>query len=187
MEHAKKFVLVDPKFATPNIREKTLSGLDGEIDTILNSDVSDDVKARNYAAALRRHKNYSSFSSQTKPKPIEKLETEVLQSVAPAKKYKAKRLIKRLKQQKEVDWSSDGELIYRQQKIPKSNIVDLIDDVLKTKTIESPPPGYDALAAALKDAETPRDLVSNEARWNFMRGNVKSKRDKSARSKWIHY
>ena len=56
MEHSKKFVLVDPRFATPSMRQKTLSGLDGEIDNILNSDMSDDVKAQNYASVLRRHK-----------------------------------------------------------------------------------------------------------------------------------
>ena len=178
-------MLVDPRFARPTIREKTLSGLDSEIDHILNSDVSDDVKVHNYATVLRRHKSYS-FPPEAKPKPIEKLETELLQSLPATKKYKAKQLMKRLNQQKEVDWSSDGELIYRQEKIPKSNIVDLIDDVLQTKTTETPPVGYEALAAALKAAETPRHLISNAARWNFMRGNIKSKAARSLRKKWIH-
>jgi hypothetical protein len=184
MEHAKKFVLMDPRFAKPTMKEKTLGGLDGEIDNILNSDQSDDIKAQNYAVALRRYRNYSQPSLPKVPN-IDKLETEVLQSVAPTKKYKAKRLIKRLKHQKDVDWSSDGELIYQQEKIPKSNIVDLIDDVLTAKSVEAPPPGYEALASALHAAETPRDLISNAARWNFMKGNVKSKRARSIRDKWI--
>jgi hypothetical protein len=184
MEHAKKFIIMDPRFAKPTMREKTLGGLDSEIDNILNSEQSDDIKAQNYSEALRRYRNYSQPALLKVPN-IEKLETEVLQSIAPTKKYKAKRLIKRLKDQKDVDWSGDGALIYRQQKIPKSNIVDLIDDVLSSKTIEGPPPGYDALASALRDAETPSSLITNAARLNFMKGNVKSKRERSIRERWI--
>src|SRR2546425_5724020 len=46
MEHTKKFVLVDPRFVRPTMRDKVLSGLDTEISNILNSDVSDEIKAR---------------------------------------------------------------------------------------------------------------------------------------------
>src|SRR4051812_37151003 len=66
MEHTKKFVLVDPRFARPSMRDKVLSGLDTEISDILNSDVSDEIKARSYISALARFRNYS-----TPPKPIE--------------------------------------------------------------------------------------------------------------------
>src|SRR5437867_2398078 len=59
MEHTKKFVLVDPRFARPSTRDKVLSGLDTEISDILNSDAPDEIKARSYVAALTRFKNYS--------------------------------------------------------------------------------------------------------------------------------
>src|SRR3989442_1448393 len=66
MEHTKKFVLVHPRFVRPSMRDKVLSGLDTEISDILNSDVSDEIKARSYISALARFRNYSSPS-----KPIE--------------------------------------------------------------------------------------------------------------------
>src|SRR5437867_2377490 len=59
MDHTKKFVLVDPRFARPSMRDKVLSGLDTEISDILNSDVSDEIKARSYVSALARFRNYS--------------------------------------------------------------------------------------------------------------------------------
>jgi hypothetical protein len=57
MEHTKKFVLMDPRFARPSMQDKTLSGLDSDISNILSSDASDEAKAKSYAATLQRFKN----------------------------------------------------------------------------------------------------------------------------------
>ena len=64
MDHTKKFVLVDPRFVRPSMRDKALSGLDTDISNILKSDEPDEIKVRNYMSALTRYKNYS-----TPPKP----------------------------------------------------------------------------------------------------------------------
>ena len=68
MEHTKKFVLVDPRFVRPTMRDKVLSGLDTEISNILNSDVSDEIKARSYVSALARFRNYSVTPKREEPK-----------------------------------------------------------------------------------------------------------------------
>src|SRR5207247_1717174 len=68
MEHTKKFVLVDPRFVRPSMRDKVLSGLDTEISNILNSDVSDEIKARSYVSALARFRNYSVTPKREEPK-----------------------------------------------------------------------------------------------------------------------
>src|SRR6266516_871051 len=60
MEHTKKMVLVDPRFARPTMTDKLLSGLDNDISNILNSDASDEAKARSYMVALSRFKTFSS-------------------------------------------------------------------------------------------------------------------------------
>lgn len=59
MEHTKKFILVDPRFARPTMQDKVLSGLDNDISNILNSDDSDEIKVNNYISALSRFKNIS--------------------------------------------------------------------------------------------------------------------------------
>ena len=65
MDHTKKFVLVDPRFVRPSMRDKALSGLDADISSILKSDEPDEIKVRNYMTALSRYKNYSAS-----PKPV---------------------------------------------------------------------------------------------------------------------
>ena len=44
MEHTKKFILVDPRFARPSMKDKALSGLDTDISSILESDEPDEIK-----------------------------------------------------------------------------------------------------------------------------------------------
>ena len=51
MEHTKKFVLVDPRFVRPSMRDKVLSALDIDISNILNSNDSDEFKAKSYMSA----------------------------------------------------------------------------------------------------------------------------------------
>jgi len=46
MEHTKKFVLMDPRFVRPSMRDKVLSRLDQDISNILDSDASDEAKAK---------------------------------------------------------------------------------------------------------------------------------------------
>ena len=70
MEHTKKFVLVDPRFVKPSMRDKTLSGLDSDISNILNSEESDEIKARSYISALARYKNISAPPKPTPPPPV---------------------------------------------------------------------------------------------------------------------
>lgn len=50
---------MDPRFVRPSMRDKALSGLDSAIADILNSDDSDDIKAKSYITALSRFRNYS--------------------------------------------------------------------------------------------------------------------------------
>src|SRR6267154_4182204 len=59
MEHTKKFVLVEPRFVRPTMREKALSELDTDISNILNDDTSHEIKAKKYVATLACYKNLS--------------------------------------------------------------------------------------------------------------------------------
>jgi hypothetical protein len=68
MDHTKKFVLVDPRFARPSMREKVLSELDTQISNILNSDAPDDIKAMSYVSTLTRFKHYSAPPKPEEPK-----------------------------------------------------------------------------------------------------------------------
>ncbi len=69
MEHTKKLVLVDPRFARPTMKDKVLSGLDTDISNILNSDASDEAKVNSYMVALSRFKVISSPPPPRGPPP----------------------------------------------------------------------------------------------------------------------
>src|ERR1700690_583201 len=184
MEHAKKMMLVDPRFTRPSMRDKSLSALDTEIANTLDSDEPDDVKAKHYIMTLKRFKFHEEIP---KPviKPLEKLEPKVLESVSQKQQYKAKRAMDLLKRNSEVDFNDRGELIYRQSRVPGSNIVDLIEDLTRTTSTESPV-GWEALAASLKESKAPGEIVSKTRSWNFMRDTTPRRQSKSKR-KWVEY
>ena len=69
MEHTKKFVLVDPRFVRPTMRDKALSELDSDISNILNGEDSDEAKAKSYISALARFRNLSAPPKAVKPVP----------------------------------------------------------------------------------------------------------------------
>src|ERR1700690_130392 len=184
MEHAKKMMLVDPRFARPSMREKFLSALDTEIANTLDSDEPDDVKAKNYIMTLNRYKFHGEIPKPA-VKPIEKLESSVMQSVSQKQQYKAKRAMDLLKRNSDVDFNDQGELIYRQSRVPGSNIVDLFEDLPRTTSSE-PPVGWEALASSLKESKAPREIVSNTRSWNFMRDTAPRRKGKSKR-KWVEY
>jgi len=184
MEHTKKMMLVDPRFARPSMREKSLSALDTEIANTLDSDEPDDVKAKRYVMTLNRFKFHEEIPKPS-TNPIEKLEPTVLESLAPQQQYKAKRVLDLLKRSSEVDFNEQGELVYRQRKIPGSNILDLIEDLTRTKSTEAPV-GWEALATSLKETKVPREVVKNTRSWNFMQDLTPRRKGKGKR-KWIEY
>ena len=66
-----------------------------------------------------------------------------------------------------VEWNDRGELVYKNTPVTGSNMVDLVNDVLrKRKTFE--PQGWQTFARVLKDANIPMDLVGNPDHWSYM-------------------
>ena len=168
MEHAKKYVLVDPQVYRPSLPEKSLSALDNEIQTTLNSDLPDDEKAKLYVSALKRFKAYDAKP----PPPKINLETELTNSLPPNQQYKAKKLLRLIKDNPDIDWSDSGELIYKQSLIPKSHVADLFGDALApTRPVEGAI-GWEAFDEGI--AHVPSSLVKKRL--------TKRKR---GRPKWI--
>ena len=122
MEQTKKFVLVDPRFVRPSMRDKALSALDTDISDILNSDVSDEMKAQRYISSLARFRNYSA------PPKLEKTLPAPAPSVAPVQQlpsvpsitFKTKTAPKRPHKRVKVDtdFSIDPTLWRRTQRTP---------------------------------------------------------------------
>ena len=157
MEHAKKYVLVDPQMYRPTLPEKSLSALDHEIHATLNSQRPDDEKAKLYTSALKRFKAYDK-----KPQPPKlDLDNELAGVLPPNQQYKAKKLLRLIRDNPDIDWSEKGELIYKQSLVPKSHVSDLFGDVLATQRPVDGPIGWEAFDEGLK--EVPSTLVNRRA------------------------
>lgn len=153
MEHAKKYVLVDPQMYRPSLPEKSLSELDKVIHQTLNSQLPDDEKAKLYMSALHRFKAYDA-----KPPPTKiNLESELAGSLPPNQQYKAKKLLRLIKDNPDIEWNDKGELIYKQTPIPKSHVADLFGDALASTRPTEGAIGWEAFDEGISHA--PASLV----------------------------
>lgn len=176
MEHAKKMVLVEPRQIekwkeTPT--DKALSRLDGQIYEILHRDIADDEKAKLYSNSLNRYLNIDKPSVTTKfesadADTAEDVETMVLETIPKRWKTQATRLQKHLKSNPNVSWNDKGELVLKKTTLPKTHVVDLVNDLLRKRTTTPAPAGWKQLANALKEYNIPRELIGNEDRWKYI-------------------
>ena len=176
---AKVMHLVDPKqlqrmdqMMTPV--QRTISRLDEEMERILNrSDISDSQKVSLYNQVLQRYLEYQDrpIHPQTAAPPpdtaAKDIDGEVFMTVPKSLRRKAEALLYRLKNDPTINWNERGELIYRGQIIPGSNMTDLINDTLRQrKTFQ--PHGWQEFARALRHGNVPQDLVGHRQRWDWM-------------------
>ena len=161
MEHAKKYVLVDPHMYRPTLPEKSLSALDHEIQATLNSQMPDDEKAKLYVSALKRFKAYD--NSAKPPPPKLNIGSEISGVLPASQQYKAAKLLRLLKDNPDIDWSDKGELIYKQSLIPKSHASDLFGDVFSTKRPVDGPVGWESFDEGLESSQVPADLVKRRS------------------------
>jgi hypothetical protein len=178
--------------------DKTLSKLDGDMYEILHRNMADDNKAKLYSNSLSRYLNIDKPNIVTKfestdaaaaavasaatvatntqaPKPhatdeLNLIEYEVLESVPKKWKSQASRLLTHLNVNPDIRWNAKGELVLKNATIPKSHIVDLVNDLLRKRASVSIPTGWRQLADALKDSNIPHDLIGNQDRWIYING-----------------
>ena len=94
-------------------------------------------------------------------------EVDIVDSVPKSLKPKALRLMKRLRNNPNIQWNDRGELIIKGSAIPGSNMMDLVHDVLR-KRKQSDPVGWQPFAKHLKHINIPMELVGNVDRRQYM-------------------
>ena len=92
--------------------------------------------------------------SETQPEPVDlpdNIETDILESVPPTMKTRARQLVKTLKESKDlIKWDDKAQLVYEGKPIPGSNVVDLVNDALRHRKNFNPH-GWRLFAKALSD------------------------------------
>ena len=72
---------------------------------------------------------------ETQPEPVDlpnNIETSILESVPPTMKTRARQLVKKLKENKNlITWDDKAQLVCEGKPIPGSNVVDLVNDALR--------------------------------------------------------
>ena len=70
-----------------------------------------------------------------------------------------------------LSWNERGELVHKGTVLPRTNIVDLVHDVVRHRRSHTNPPlGWKMFSHGLHDVNVPRELIGNQDRWAFMQG-----------------
>ncbi len=95
------------------------------------------------------------------------MEEEILESVPKTMKTKAELLVRKMKADRNIAWSEKGELKYKEETVRGSNVVDLVNDVLRKRKYFNPQ-GWETFGEALREANVPQDLIGHEDRWKYI-------------------
>ena len=155
---------------TPTTTQPSTNPLDVAIQSILNSDQPDDIKAKQYSLAINRYRNTVEIQSTPKSDNDGEVVAEILESVPYQSRYKARRLLRILRENPEVEWNEKGELIFRQTPVPRSHMADLINYSLKTTKNDTVEPiGAKEFSKALASSHVSREFVPNYKSWKYVR------------------
>jgi hypothetical protein len=155
-------------------RMKVMDTLDKKMQTILDrEDLSADERLKLYGQSFTRYLNvYDDYKPRpvaVAPEPVKQdlFDDEILESVPKTMKAKAQLLLKKMKSRPDISWNEKGELKYKGETVQGSNVVDLVNDVLRKRKYFNPQ-GWETFGEALREANVPQDLIGHEDRWRFI-------------------
>lgn len=108
--------------------------------------------------------------------PTDAIKDELMASVPPSMKRRAEQLWRRIKTSQYVDWNDRGELIYKGNTIKGSNVVDLVNDVLRKRKAFNPE-GWEVFGDALREENVPQNLIGHDTRWQYIRSTPRQRKD----------
>ena len=97
--------------------------------------------------------------------PISGIEADVVDTVPKTMQVKARRLMEHLK--RDIAWTARGELIHEGVPIVGSNVVDLVNDMLRKRKTD--PIGWQPFARQLRTINLPMELIGSASRRAYIR------------------
>ena len=154
-------------------------------------DVPEDTKATMYAQQLQRVNQLKNQVFRPEPSPVQITQTErtmtsesdsatpslqfnatdkqIIDSVPKTMQNRAKLLIQKLKDHSDViSWNDNGQLVLEGSIVPNSNIVDLVNDVMRKRKGFNPEHS-NIFAKALAKINVPEDYLRNPDRVDSIR------------------
>lgn len=159
----------------------TVSGLDREMYRLLNDkNINDHDKWDQYNQVLQRYLHFASQKRKPIQLPIIDLSDdvdggrsaklipqslvgneEILDTFTKTYKKDVKNFLKAIDGKKDlISWDNDGVVYIEGDKIPHSNIIDLLHDVIRARK-STQPPGWKRLMHVLKEINIPNEFVTN--------------------------
>ena len=146
-----------------------------------NEDLSEAEKSQLYGQTLHKYKTAhqkalketSLFppsdpsSSKMNQLVIDSVPSTMKRKAPSTMKRKAQLLVSLLKTNPNVSWENDGTVKLHGKSIPGSNIIDLVNDVIRHRK-GSEPTSWQAFAEGLRDMNIPQDVIGNRERWDWM-------------------
>ena len=170
-----------------------LSTLDSQMKAILeDNSMAPPMKLRNYYYALKRYDavqdnmdTQPSIYRKDKPTPqhqqplpqtypgptvseLPATEHEILETLPVGLRNTGKLLLNYIKENPEISWTANRQMVYRGNPVPGSNIFDLVSDMTRNRRSAHSPQGWREFSEALIRQNVPRAAVGNERRWQFM-------------------
>ena len=167
-----------------------------EMESVLKrNDLSESEKAHQFGQALQKFQSVRerilyplqptvTSTTETTPTPTttttttDSTDERILESVPPTVRRKAKLLLQMLHSHPNVSYNEQGELEYGGKVITGSNIIDLVNDVLRHRK-SFQPHGWQVFSQVLKEMNVPQEYVGNRKRWLYMQRGDSSKLDDS--------
>ena len=158
-------------------RVKVMDTLDTHMKDVLNrEDLSVDERLKLHDQALFRyrqlHDDYRPSPSLPPPPPPAEtddlLEKEIMDSVPKTHRAKASLLLRKMKASPDITLNDRGELKYKGETVRGSNVVDLVNDVLR-KRKHFNPQGWETFGDALREVNVSQNLIGHEDRWKYIR------------------
>lgn len=188
MEHTKKLVLVSPDYLnriqstpTPAPERSKMQLLEENLSSVLtDKNLDDTAKMKRYSDLLQRYMTYDAKAntpptvrvipeqSETSPERSapNTLEQDVLESIPKGLKNKAEQLMKKIMSNDNIlSWNNKGELVIDNRTIKGSNMIDLMNEVLRKRKSLSPTIGIVDFSKALAELNIPHELIGNPGRW----------------------
>lgn len=166
MEFAKKFTLVPEDGFSKHIPPpQQLSELDKHMLQILNNkQLNDDEKVKMYYNILQKKLNLEENNPPwvaPEPKPSVDYESLIVESTPLRMQKHTRNLLPILKSNpKLLKWNEHGELIIRDQILPHTNIIDLVNLLMghSSKKVS----GQDSFLSILKEMNLPQNYIKNK-------------------------
>ena len=183
MQHAKKMVLISPdmleklKRAVPEAPlVNALAPLEQEMSSILSAKgltdhdrwVQYEQVLQKYLASVGRN-NTSTIHTTESGDEAGLMQDDIVRSFGNNSQLtrKARGLLEILKRSPHISWDDVGTVTMHEVTLAGSNIIDLLNDVLRSRQ-RSAPRGWQAFARILASLNVPREYIVNESRWTYI-------------------